>query len=363
MGDAGSRQALEEIAEVVNQDATAAGLPHKTVEEVALGFIDVANEAMCRPIRALTQARGFDVSAHVLACFGGAGGQHACAIARQLGMKTVFVHRYASILSAVGMGLASVVQEGQVCTCHMTANLWSTRNIVPVPRSPTNMPVTPNNCVQLLQFLVVLRCMYHQQGPRPGFYHTSSLKEERRVSYSTRFHYSVCIFSGDVRGLEEGSWAYSCCLQYNCARVTQQLCTLQGKVMLFTDCLQVPVACTLEDSHLNSLKSQLDKLQSSAESDLKGRGFQPADLSTVRYLNLRFQGTDVALMVAAGSMADYKPAFLRMYQQEFGFVLQDRDIIVDDARCATLCLTKCASPACIHIYADKPDTITLCVSR
>lgn len=112
--DAGSRQALADIVQLVNQAATTAGRPHKTVEEVALGFIDVANEAMCRPIRALTEARGFDVSQHVLACFGGAGGQHACAIARQLGMKTVFVHRYASILSAVGMGLASVVQEAQV---------------------------------------------------------------------------------------------------------------------------------------------------------------------------------------------------------------------------------------------------------
>ena len=64
-----------------------------TVEEVAMGFIQVANEAMCKPIRALTQAKGYDTSRHVLACFGGAGGQHACAIARALGMKTVFIHR------------------------------------------------------------------------------------------------------------------------------------------------------------------------------------------------------------------------------------------------------------------------------
>uniref|UniRef100_A0A5F8H024 5-oxoprolinase, ATP-hydrolysing n=1 Tax=Monodelphis domestica TaxID=13616 RepID=A0A5F8H024_MONDO len=62
-------------------------------EEVAMGFIRVANEAMCRPIRALTQARGHDPSVHVLACFGGAGGQHACAIARSLGMDTVHIHR------------------------------------------------------------------------------------------------------------------------------------------------------------------------------------------------------------------------------------------------------------------------------
>ncbi|KAJ1350267.1 hypothetical protein KIN20_006015 [Parelaphostrongylus tenuis] len=84
-----------------------------TVEEVALGFIAVANEEMCRPIRALTQARGYDTSAHVLACFGGAGGQHACAMARLLGIRTVLIHRYSSLLSAYGIALANVVSEVQ----------------------------------------------------------------------------------------------------------------------------------------------------------------------------------------------------------------------------------------------------------
>ncbi|XP_049939893.1 5-oxoprolinase [Schistocerca serialis cubense] len=84
-----------------------------SVEEVAMGFIKVANETMCRPIRALTQAKGYDTSRHVLACFGGAGGQHACSIARALGMGTVFVHKYAGILSAFGMALADVVHEAQ----------------------------------------------------------------------------------------------------------------------------------------------------------------------------------------------------------------------------------------------------------
>ncbi|XP_070160046.1 5-oxoprolinase isoform X1 [Polyergus mexicanus] len=84
-----------------------------SVDEVAMGFIRVANETMCRPIRALTQAKGYDTSRHVLACFGGAGGQHACAIARSLGISTVFVHKYAGILSAYGMALADVVEEAQ----------------------------------------------------------------------------------------------------------------------------------------------------------------------------------------------------------------------------------------------------------
>ncbi|KAM6226095.1 LOW QUALITY PROTEIN: 5-oxoprolinase, partial [Porphyrio hochstetteri] len=87
--------------------------PPRSVEEVAMGFIRVANEAMCRPIRALTQARGHDAAHHVLACFGGAGGQHACAIARTLGMGRVFIHKYSGILSAYGLALADVVHEAQ----------------------------------------------------------------------------------------------------------------------------------------------------------------------------------------------------------------------------------------------------------
>ncbi|CAG2174014.1 unnamed protein product, partial [Oppiella nova] len=87
-----------------------------TIEEVAMGFIRVANEAMCRPIRAITQGKGHDTSNHILACFGGAGGQHACAVARSLGMSKVFVHKYAGILSAYGMALADVVHEETIPT-------------------------------------------------------------------------------------------------------------------------------------------------------------------------------------------------------------------------------------------------------
>lgn len=95
-----------------------------------MGFIRVANEAMCRPIRALTQSRGYDTSKHVLACFGGAGGQHACSIARELGMSKIVLHKYAGILSAYGMALADVVCEAQEpCGLeYSSANMESIRN-------------------------------------------------------------------------------------------------------------------------------------------------------------------------------------------------------------------------------------------
>uniref|UniRef100_A0A4W5QNX2 5-oxoprolinase, ATP-hydrolysing n=1 Tax=Hucho hucho TaxID=62062 RepID=A0A4W5QNX2_9TELE len=96
-----------------NNSRVMSGKSEMSMEEVAMGFIRVANEAMCRPIRALTQAKGHDTSQHVLACFGGAGGQHACAIAQALGMRTVFIHKYSGVLSAYGLALADVVEEVQ----------------------------------------------------------------------------------------------------------------------------------------------------------------------------------------------------------------------------------------------------------
>ncbi len=113
LDQAGARAALQELTDTVNAHARERGLPERTVEEVALGFLKVANETMVRPIREVSVMRGFDVQEHALACFGGAGGQHACAIARELGIGTVFVHRFAGILSAYGMGLADLATERQ----------------------------------------------------------------------------------------------------------------------------------------------------------------------------------------------------------------------------------------------------------
>ncbi|KAI6238728.1 hypothetical protein M3Y99_00654500 [Aphelenchoides fujianensis] len=105
----GTQKAFEELRTDINSQ----GKGELSVEEIALGFIDVANETMCRPIRTLTEAKGYNTADHVLVCFGGAGGQHACAIARTLGMKKVKIHRYSGILSAYGLVLANAVVEEQ----------------------------------------------------------------------------------------------------------------------------------------------------------------------------------------------------------------------------------------------------------
>ncbi len=104
-----AKKAFEELAKKISNQTG----QKKTLEEIAHGFIEVANENMVRPIHEISTARGFDIRDHVLACFGGAGGQHACAIARSLGITQVFVHRFAGILSAYGMGLANITIEKQ----------------------------------------------------------------------------------------------------------------------------------------------------------------------------------------------------------------------------------------------------------
>lgn len=77
-----------------------------TVEEVAAGFIQIANENMVKPIKAISVARGYDVQEYALCCFGGAGAQHACAVAEALGIRNIAIHPLAGVLSAFGMGLA-----------------------------------------------------------------------------------------------------------------------------------------------------------------------------------------------------------------------------------------------------------------
>jgi 5-oxoprolinase (ATP-hydrolysing) len=75
-------------------------------EAVAEGFIRIAVGNMANAIKQISVQRGHDVTGYALTSFGGAGGQHACLVADALGMKTVFIHSLAGVLSAYGMGLA-----------------------------------------------------------------------------------------------------------------------------------------------------------------------------------------------------------------------------------------------------------------
>ena len=87
-----------------------------SAEEVAAGFLEIAVANMTEAIKRISVQRGHDVTSYTLTVFGGAGGQHACAVADALGMTTIFVHRLAGVLSAYGMGLAdrTVLREKAV---------------------------------------------------------------------------------------------------------------------------------------------------------------------------------------------------------------------------------------------------------
>ena len=76
--------------------------------EIADGFLKIAVDNMANAIKQVSVARGYDVTDYTLACFGGAGGQHACLVADALGMSSVMIHPLAGVLSAYGMGLADM---------------------------------------------------------------------------------------------------------------------------------------------------------------------------------------------------------------------------------------------------------------
>ncbi|KAI1933783.1 hypothetical protein LOZ66_006291 [Ophidiomyces ophidiicola] len=204
-----SERLFKEITDEINREAP--GDMKMTPDEVAYGFIKVANETMARPIRSLTEAKGHDASKHRLATFGGAGGQHAVAIANSLGIKQILVHRYSSVLSAYGMALADVVDESQV----PESKVWS---------------------------------------------------DDQKVR--------------------------------------------------------------------TELKGKMDELKAKATERLMDQGFKKESIIFEEYLNMRYRGTESSLMIIRPGEDDceYGNAFVQQHDQEFGFTLPDRDIIVDDVR-------------------------------
>lgn len=96
-----------QFAELADRIHQATG-GERSPEQVAAGFLAIAVEKMANAIKKISVQRGYDVAEYTLCCFGGAGGQHACQIADALGMTEIFIHPYAGVLSAYGMGLADI---------------------------------------------------------------------------------------------------------------------------------------------------------------------------------------------------------------------------------------------------------------
>ncbi|MFT5700190.1 MAG: 5-oxoprolinase (ATP-hydrolyzing) [Desulforhopalus sp.] len=107
------RQKFNELAQTI---AASTGQEPQPPEHIAAGFLRIAVENMANAIKKISVQRGYDVTEYTLNCFGGAGGQHACLVADALGMKKVFIHPFAGVLSAYGMGLADIraMRESQL---------------------------------------------------------------------------------------------------------------------------------------------------------------------------------------------------------------------------------------------------------
>jgi 5-oxoprolinase (ATP-hydrolysing) len=100
--DAVVAQCFADLAASIERETGAPQTPHAVAE----GFIRIAIANMANAIRHVSLRQGQDPQDFVLNCFGGAGGQHACLLAEELGMRRVLIHRFAGLLSAYGMALA-----------------------------------------------------------------------------------------------------------------------------------------------------------------------------------------------------------------------------------------------------------------
>ncbi|HEU4361702.1 MAG TPA: hydantoinase B/oxoprolinase family protein, partial [Mycobacterium sp.] len=93
---------------VVQQGFAALADDQRTAEQVAEGFLAIAVANMANAVKKISVQQGHDVTRYALTTFGGAGGQHACAVADELGIRTVLVPPMAGVLSALGIGLADI---------------------------------------------------------------------------------------------------------------------------------------------------------------------------------------------------------------------------------------------------------------
>jgi len=102
-----SRQGLERVADNIF-DRTG---QRPTVPRLALDFAAVVAVQMAEAIRSIALSRGVDVHTLDLLLLGGASGQHACDVARYLGIRRIFVHRLCGVLSAYGIGHADTLWQ------------------------------------------------------------------------------------------------------------------------------------------------------------------------------------------------------------------------------------------------------------
>jgi 5-oxoprolinase (ATP-hydrolysing) len=143
-----------------------------TPEEAAEGFLRIANENMAEAIKKISIQRGYNPADYVLVAFGGAGGQHACAVADAVGVETILLHPLAGVLSAWGIGLADVravaeetVEEklGEARDLAARVKALTARAAEPLRGANIETIVTANLKYEGAR---TLRCQFGSQTPR-----------------------------------------------------------------------------------------------------------------------------------------------------------------------------------------------------
>lgn len=155
----------------------------QSVEEVAYGFVEVANENMSRAIHEITASRGHDARDHILSCFGGAGGQHACAIARTLGVSKIFISRFAGVLSAYGMGLADVTVDKEEPVENISDVLLEKSLAMLTEKAVSELKRKGNFTIEVQRYL----SMRYE-----GSDTTLMIKESQQESFEESFHKMHC---------------------------------------------------------------------------------------------------------------------------------------------------------------------------
>lgn len=115
------REAVSQrLDQIIDKIQKSTGI-HYTKEQLAAGFTEIANEKMATAIKTMSHAKGFDPTMHTLIAFGGAGAQHACAIAERLGIRSILLPPLSGILSAYGIGVANCTRfTEQSCLLPLT---------------------------------------------------------------------------------------------------------------------------------------------------------------------------------------------------------------------------------------------------
>ena len=155
------RQKFAELAMHIQQTT---GDP-RTTEQVAQGFLAIAVEKMANAIKKISVQRGYNVAEYTLCCFGGAGGQHACAIAESLGMTQILIHPYAGVLSAYGMGLANqTTMQERAVEAVLTAGLLPELQALAAELEQLGKTDLQNQGIPAMQIHAVQRVHLRYQG-------------------------------------------------------------------------------------------------------------------------------------------------------------------------------------------------------